>query len=126
MMQEAKFDVWGIVEIMGHLRLAGHLTEQNVAGTALLRVDVPEGEGRPAFSRLFGASSIYSITPTTEEVAKGVAATLCAQPLTQWDLPQEWKDKISQRGLPAPRTGIDDQQDSDVIYDDDEEYSDDE
>lgn len=99
-MDAPKFETWGIVEVMGHLKLAGHLTEQQVAGSALLRVDVPESEGRPAFSRLFGAGSIYSITPTTEEVARGVADTLRAAPLTAWDLPDDWKQKI--RGLPAP------------------------
>jgi hypothetical protein len=33
---------WAIIELMGHRRLAGWLSEEEVAGAAFLRIDVPE------------------------------------------------------------------------------------
>lgn len=42
---EAKFDLWCIVELFGHNRIAGRCTEQNVAGVNMLRVDVPATSG---------------------------------------------------------------------------------
>jgi hypothetical protein len=86
--QGERFDMWGIAEVMGHRRFAGHITEQTLAGSALVRVDVPEvvvqiGWGpppqfktAPAYSKLIGVGSIYCITPTTEDVARRAAAEL--------------------------------------------------
>lgn len=75
-----KFDQWGIVEVMGHKRFAGRITEQQIAGAALVRVDVPAVERRDvqynAFTKLIGVASIYCITPTTEEVARKAAAVM--------------------------------------------------
>lgn len=83
MEQGEKFDSWGVIEVMGHKKFAGRITEQTIAGAALIRVDVPElsmpdGSTRNAFSKLIGVGSIYCITPTTEEVARK-AAVVCAQ-----------------------------------------------
>lgn len=70
-----KFDVWGIVEIMGHAQLAGRISEQTIAGHALLRVDVPQSiEGESEFrTEYVGGNSIYRMRVTTEEVARAVA-----------------------------------------------------
>jgi len=35
------FEGWAILELMGHRRLAGRLTEALVAGAAFIRIDVP-------------------------------------------------------------------------------------
>lgn len=82
--QPQPFDQWGIVEVMGHRKYAGHITEQQIAGAALVRVDVPEvvlanhaGEQTiPAYSKLVGVGSIYCVTPTTEEIARQAAREL--------------------------------------------------
>lgn len=83
MEQPQAFDQWGIVEVMGHKKFSGHITEQQIAGAALVRVDVPEvvnarGETVPAYSKLVGVASVYCITPTTEEVARKAAQALAA------------------------------------------------
>lgn len=74
------FDQWGIVEVMGHKKYAGHITEQVIGGTSLIRVDVPECQVRekkiPEYSKLIGAGSIYMITPTSEEIARKAAQRL--------------------------------------------------
>ena len=39
---EKTFEGWAIVELMGHRRLAGYVTETELAGAPMLRLDVPE------------------------------------------------------------------------------------
>lgn len=36
------FEGWAILELMGHRRLGGYLTEQEIAGAAFIRIDIPE------------------------------------------------------------------------------------
>lgn len=92
-MQQEKFELWGIVELLGHQRIAGKLTEQNVAGTNLLRVDVPETKSNPSFTRLISNSALYAINPTTEEVARLYAENLNCQPIDSWDI-RKFQEKL--------------------------------
>lgn len=85
MKEEAeKFDCYAIVEIMGRQSFAGKVTEQVFGGASLIRVDVPSVDGSPAFTKLFGVSSIYAITPTTEEVARSFVAYHKPVPMTAY------------------------------------------
>lgn len=93
-----KFEQWCVIEIMGHKRFAGFVTEQSVGGASFVRVDVPEvttrsGETLPAFTKLFGASSIYCLSPCTEETARAFAADLRAEGFALYEAPR----------LPAPQ-----------------------
>ena len=69
------------VEVMGHRRFAGKVSEQVIAGHGFVRVDVPAVGDRMAFTKLIGPSSIYAITPVSEEVAKQLAAQYCERPV---------------------------------------------
>ena len=88
-----KFAEWAIVEIMGHKRFAGHVTEQAVGGASFVRIDVPEislptGDVLPAFTKLFGAASIYCISPCTEETARLFAASIRAEGFSRYEVPK--------------------------------------
>ncbi|NLH51835.1 MAG: hypothetical protein GX459_03190 [Bacteroidales bacterium] len=87
-----KFESWAIVELFGHNRIAGKCSEQNVAGTNMLRIDVPETEKNPAFTRLLGHAAIYAINPVTEEVATHWAKMLHCAPINAWDV-REFMEK---------------------------------
>lgn len=115
-----KFDYWCIVEIMGHQRYAGRVTEQTVGGAAFVRVDVPESDGRPAFTKLFGAGSIYSISPVAEEIARAVAQELRREPMSIYDLPDEIRERIRKPAL-GHVPGEHDDEFSDITDLDDEE-----
>jgi hypothetical protein len=81
------FETFAIVEIFGHTRIAGRVSEQIIAGNGFLRVDVPElpAAGRypmqPAFTRLYGTAAIYSITPVSEEIAMQAAQSMRVRPV---------------------------------------------
>lgn len=68
-----RFAAWAVIEIMGHKRLAGFVTEQTIGGTAFLRVDVPDTKREARWSKLLDTASIYAITPCTEQIARAVA-----------------------------------------------------
>lgn len=81
------FAEWAIVELMGHRRLAGWLTEQEIAGKGFLRLDVPAVDGQPGASQLYSPNAVYCITPTTEDLARRVAAGSRPEPVQRWELP---------------------------------------
>ncbi|HLG73792.1 MAG TPA: acetyltransferase [Chloroflexota bacterium] len=79
------FDQYALVEIMGHVRLAGRVREETHFGTALLRVDVPRADGQPDITRYYGPQAIYSVTPCTEETARAVALKTMPEPINRFD-----------------------------------------
>ena len=116
-MSDGKFSSWAIVDLMGHTRLAGYVTEREIAGAGLLQIDVPQCGERPAFSRFVAPTALYSMTPVSEEVARQLASTIGAQPITVWDLPDEVKNaiRIGRNALPAPVAASDDDEDYDEL-----------
>jgi hypothetical protein len=118
-MESKKFDQWCILEVMGHQKFAGRVSEEIIAGSAFVRIDIPTVGDQPGFSKLFGASSIYCFTPTTEAIARAIAERLQNRPIEIYDLPEEWRDKIRQPRLTAG-------QDAKCGHGDDHEFDDDE
>jgi len=80
------FAEWVVLELMGHRRLAGYLTEQEIAGRGFLRLDVPAVDGQPPATQLYNPTSVYCITPTTEDIARAVAAGARPAPVQRWEL----------------------------------------
>ena len=83
------FAEWVILELMGHRRLAGFLSEQEIAGKGFLRLEIP---GQPGATQLYNPTSVYCITPTTEAIARAVAATSQPSPVQRWELPAAHDD----------------------------------
>lgn len=79
-----KFEGWVILEVMGHRRLAGYLREQEIAGKAFLRIDVPTD---PPSTQFYGADSVYCLTPVTEETARAACGISRVAPVSRWELP---------------------------------------
>lgn len=84
------FGVWGILELMGHVKMAGFITEEERFGVKMGRIDVPT-DGDEPFTQFFGGSAVYRLTPVTEVVARAFAARNQARPVHVYDL-----------ALPAP------------------------
>ena len=105
---------WGIVEIFGHQRIAGFVSSQTVGGQSFVRVDVPATTKQAAWSKLYGAGAIYAMTPMAEDLVRQRASALEVAPLTAWDLPEAWREKIRQPALPSPVQEYQDE--DDVIY----------
>jgi hypothetical protein len=81
---------WCVLELMGHRKLAGYLTED----AGLLRIDVyendPEGgepNVQPLATQWYGMASIYCITATTRENCLALTATHQPAPIGHWESP---------------------------------------
>ena len=94
--EQAKFEGFAVVEMMGHQREIGYVTTEYFGGAALFRVDVPElpereyelerpewingsmvpkgskvkREAVPGRSRFVAPSALYAMNPCTEEAAR--------------------------------------------------------
>lgn len=81
-----KFGVWAILELMGHQRMAGYVTEETLFGTALGRIDVPGNDVDLSLTQYFGGHTIYRLTPVSEAVARRFAILNRPRPVTLFDL----------------------------------------
>ncbi|MGE4183329.1 MAG: acetyltransferase [Limisphaerales bacterium] len=84
----AKFNEWALVELFGHNRIVGLVSEASLAGRAFLRVDVPPAEGAAGFTRYFSPGAIYAINPVTEDVARAMLVQYRPEPVARYQLPQ--------------------------------------
>lgn len=125
--------MWAVVELMGHVRMAGLLAEVEMFGAKLGRLDVPKtdpctcangsklellsptlpcdrchGAGfvHAFTTTFFGGSSVYRITPCTEETARAVAKGNQPAPVHSWEIP---------KALPSPARVVADD-DEDIPY----------
>ncbi len=85
---EGSFEGWVILEVMGHRKLGGYLTEQTIAGKAFIRLDVTNTKGKQTATQFYSPESVYCITPTTEKIAVGYGTNNQPQPVQWWELPE--------------------------------------
>lgn len=109
------YEGWAIVELMGHRRLAGQVSEVEQYGSKLLRLDIPiaaaDGQPETSATQFYGGSAIYCVTPATEEVARALAERLGdPRPV----MPVSYR-------LPPPPPAQDDDDDVEFALDDDAE-----
>lgn len=118
-----ELETWAIVEIFGHKKLAGFVRSVPMGGAVMIRVDVPaikeeteeyeqtnyderDEDGRykkekksrlipavPGFTQFLGVSSVFSLTPCTEEAAMYLLKRWRPSPNYVLDAP---------RALPSP------------------------
>lgn len=73
---------WACVEIFGHRRHYGRISEVEQFGTKMLRVDVPTAETGVFDTFTYGGAAIFGITPITEESARAWAERDRPRPYT--------------------------------------------
>lgn len=96
-MSDEKFEQWAIVELFGHARIAGLVTEQTIGGSSFVRVDVPAVAGSPAFTKCYGQGAIYAISFVDRDIALAAAEKLRAKPITPYDVGALTSDAVRQR-----------------------------
>jgi hypothetical protein len=97
-----RFEQWALVELFGHQRIAGLLSEQTIGGCSFIRVDVPAVDGQPTFTKLYGQGAIYGISFVAEEIAVAAAKSYRIRPVSSYEIPE-----LLQLRLP----GVDDDED---------------
>lgn len=98
------FEVWGILELMGHVKTAGLISEQELFGTTLGRIDIPIDDGQ-MITQYFGGGSVYRLTPVSETVARAFAARNKPRPVSieHWKLsaPDDGEEKDGAKWFPS-------------------------
>ena len=106
------FEGWAIVELMGHRRLAGFVTEQEIAGQSFLRLDIvgrdtkideddgPEVALKGGFeggvTQFYSPQAVYCITPTTQDIAVTIGRRSHPAPVQRYELePSKARDTWS-------------------------------
>ena len=101
--QEQAPALFAILELFGHQRVAGKVSQQTFGGASFVRVDVPEieveerdyvdGKGYvtqrrtiQAHTRSFGGSAIYSINWCDETTAQIAARSIRHEPLSPYSV----------------------------------------
>jgi hypothetical protein len=83
---ETKFSEWCILELFGHKKLAGLVSEVTMGGGAFLRVDVPRNAEEMEYTRYYNPSAIYSMSPVGKEIALAFADRIKEPPVTRWEI----------------------------------------
>jgi hypothetical protein len=148
-LQQAHFEGWAIVDVLGHQRYVGYVTTEAYGQAVLFRVDVPALEERervtkrpghfadrgylPAgttvkegavagYTKLIGSGSIYTLTPCTKEAALEAVEQSQPRPLMSVALPPE--RALSEGAASDPYVGSESDRAldfDDIDNDDDEE-----
>jgi len=76
---------WALVELFGHQRIVGFLSQQTFGTGVLFRVDVPDllksgKKVRDGFTRYFALNAIYSITPVSEAIVRDLLPSIDGTP----------------------------------------------
>lgn len=85
---------WMLIELLGHRKLAGFVTEEEKWGQVLLRIDIPtdidfETKKLKFTTQLYGTHALYCATYINESDAIQLAKTLRPAPYDKFDLHRE-------------------------------------
>ena len=109
-MADETYEGWAILELMGHRRLAGYVSEAELAGGKFIRIDIRpeqrEADAQPVMTQYYSPSAVFSLTPTTEDIARAMANRTPA-PVSRFDLGHL---------LPEPTAAPADDDDSEIPY----------
>ena len=111
-------DEWGQVEIFGHRRHYGRISEFSRFGVLMLRIDTPAGDDVETF--FYGGAAIFSITPMTEEKARSYAQLSRVDYIPLMYPSQQVPDEIEPDFAevePAPETGVPQSQGGQLVDD---------
>lgn len=97
-MEIEKLELFAIVDLFGHQKIAGKVTEQTVGSATFIRIDVPETKRQPKFTRIVNPTAIYSINPVTEELMTITAEGINCAPIEPWDIRQAHKLMLEAKG----------------------------
>ena len=110
------FEGYAILELLGHRQRPGWVTEVEMAGSRMLRVDVPMGKddaGQDITLTEYysGAAALYALRPCTEAVARNHVEKYMDDPRPYAPLDFRERPAPQQRGLPIEFDGEDPDED---------------
>jgi hypothetical protein len=83
---QASAEEWAVVELFGHVRLAGRVSEVERFGGKMLRLEIPKPDGGWLATKDIGSAALYAVTYTDEATARVVAAHHQPAPVHRYEL----------------------------------------
>ncbi len=95
------FEGWAVLELMGHRRLAGYISEAGVAGVPAMRIDIYRGLAtEPTQTQFYtNAAAIYAVTPASEELCRRFSENTIPQPISPFELPDLIQSALHPRAV---------------------------
>ena len=97
-----KKEFWAILDLFGHSKIAGFLTEDQIGGSSMIRIDVPSVDGMVGYTKWFGPGAIYSISPTDEKIVRAFIARFKPSPITVY-MPEIKQLEYNESGIGLDR-----------------------
>jgi hypothetical protein len=85
---------WAIIELYGHRKIGGRITEVVIAGKSFVQVDVPTKDDGFAPS-VYNPNSFFGFHPVSEEIARAFAKRNPFRPVEDYEI-----------GLPNPQRAL--------------------
>ena len=100
------FKEWVVLELMGHRRLAGLLTEQEIAGSSFLRLEIPGGRYDIEGTEIGGTTQFYSPAAvyctgcdgSGDRFGRWRRGSSTSSTASRWPLTSRWLGGIAERG----------------------------
>ena len=135
-MSETPYKGWAILSLMGHRQRVGIVSEAEMYGGKLLRIDIPvmpadgqEAPKEPYVTEYYGTSAIYSLEPIAEEVARARYIERDPRPVNPLGFrdptPEEVQAEVQRRAERMARQGLVDARGprpGDLAFDDDRPF----
>ena len=88
--EDDRFASWAILELMGHRRLTGHVSEETIAGKPMIRLDIflkiEDFPNSPHGTQFYAPDAVYCISPTTPDLACFLASKTDESPVRPYEL----------------------------------------
>lgn len=119
--------MFAIVELFGHQRIAGRISQQTFGGASFVRVDVPEVKRGDrtihAHTRSFGGAAIYAVNWCDEETATLAAVSIQHEPMSPYSvrsaieaLPDDQRQRLLASSVPSTHRRLGDDEDEDITF----------
>lgn len=82
-------EMWALIELFGHQRIAGKVTQCELGAGALIRVDVPAIGDRAPLTKFYNVKAIYGITPVDQATCERMAKDIRAEPISEYSIQRE-------------------------------------
>ena len=92
---QTEIEGWAILDLFGHQQCAGYVRTVIIGTSGMLRVDVPEVDDLPAYTRRYGPGAIYSLTLVTEELARAAVRQLRPSAVTVY-IPKQLPERAQE------------------------------
>ena len=79
---------YAMIELMGHARVVGLVTETKLAGAGFLQVDILDPEGKISFQRYIAPQAVYQISPIGREMAIELCGRWDQSRIESYDVPE--------------------------------------